>query len=299
MTQAMQVSLPPAYAETMPDIREEVYKTLGDVTLKMWIFMPPGHQVEDRRPAMVFFHGGGWLRGHPSSFYKHCEYLAARGMVAITVAYRIREVHHSTVNLSVADARSAMRWIRTHAERWGLDPNRLAAGGSSAGGHLAAATATLNAYDDPGDDLSIDVRPHALVLFNPALVLASIEGKLELASWADHLNKALEMDFELLMGGPPESLSPYHHIPADIGPTLIFHGTADDVVPYFTAELFWEKMKALDRRCELIGYEGAGHGFASYRLDDNAAFVDAVHKMDRFLVSLGYLKEVPENIRHT
>jgi len=292
------VTMPPAYSESMPDIREEIYKTVGDVTLKMWLFIPQAHQADDRHPAMVFFHGGGWLRGHPGQFYKHCEYLAARGMVAITVAYRVHEVHHSTISLSVADAKSAMRWIRTHAERWGIDPNRIVGGGSSAGGHLAAATATLNEYNDPGDDLSVDFRPNALVLFNPALVLASIEGGLKISDWSDHLIKVLGMDLELLSGAPPESISPYHHVSADVGPTLIFHGTADDVVPYMTAKLFWKKMKAQGNRCELIGYKGATHGFADYRLNDNAPFVHAVYEMDRFLVSLSYLKDPPERIRH-
>jgi acetyl esterase len=286
-----QQATPPAYPPTMPDAQVETYKTVGDVDMRVWIFTPEGHSTDDYRPAIVFFFGGGWSGGNPVHFRRHCEYLAARGMVAIAADYRVRSRHGVTANRCVEDAKSAMRWIRMHADRLGIDPNRIAAGGGSSGGHLAAATATLPLYDDPNDDLSISARPNALVLFNPAVVLAPIsEGFEFLGAGITNLNE--------LMGVELESISPYHHVKSGVVPTIIFHGTADNIVPYKTVELFREKMKAQGNPCLLVGYQGAGHGFFNYGRNNNAPFIDTVNKMDAFLVSLGYLKGAPETIHN-
>lgn len=298
MDGSKQIFMPPTFEDSLPEMRQETYKTIGDIALDLWLFLPQDHTPGDRRPAIVFFHGGGWMRGHPSQFYKHCEYLTARGMVAITAAYRLYETHGSTVTQSLADAGSAVRYVRTHAEEWGIDPDRLVIGGSSAGGHLAAAVAIIDDYTDSDDDLSVDVRPSAMVLFNPVLVLASVEGKLDIADFTDHMTSTLGMPFDHLLGAPLEALSPYHHVSAGMGPSLIFHGTADNIVPCFTAELFYDKTKSLGNPCELITYEGAEHGFANYRRHDNAPYVHTVNEMDRFLTAHGYLHELPEVSRH-
>jgi len=162
----------PALAET----RTETYKTVGDVKLDLTIQFPEGWKAEDKRPAIVFFFGGGWSAGSPTQFENQAKYLASRGMVAMAADYRVKTRHGVKANVCVADAKSAMRWVRANAAKLGIDPQRLAAGGGSAGGHLAAAVALLPGLDDPTDDKSVSCVPNALVLFNPALVLAPIEG---------------------------------------------------------------------------------------------------------------------------
>ncbi|MCF8379499.1 MAG: dienelactone hydrolase family protein [Bacteroidales bacterium] len=64
---------------------------------------------------------------------------------------------------------------------------------------------------------------------------------------------------------------------------------ADTTVPYARAELFEKKMKAMGNRCDLMGYEGAGHGFFNYGKNENLYFIDTMNKLDDFLVSLKYL----------
>src|SRR5210317_2600573 len=119
-----------------------VYKKVGQVELNIHVFNPPDYAASDKRPAIVFFFGGGWNGGSPSQFYPHCAYLASRGMVAMSAEYRVKTRHGTSPRECVKDGKSALRWIRIHADDLGIDPNKLAAGGGSAGGHVAAATAT-------------------------------------------------------------------------------------------------------------------------------------------------------------
>jgi acetyl esterase len=258
----------------------EPYKSVGDVTLRLWIFNPKGHQPADQRAAIVFFFGGGWTSGSPTQFQQQCKHLAERGMVAITVDYRVKSRHDVKPVKCIADAKSAIRWVRANAARLGIDPQRIAAGGGSAGGHLAASTAFIKDFDEPGEDTSVSAVPNALVLFNPALVLAPLEGY----SFAAHGERISEERF----GAKPEKLSPAHHVKQGAPPTIIFHGKADTTVPYSTAEAFTAEMKKVGSACELVGYENAQHGFFNSTKPDAK---DTIDRMTTFLKSLGYIKE--------
>ncbi|MFK7982707.1 MAG: alpha/beta hydrolase [Saprospiraceae bacterium] len=261
----------------------EIYKSIEEVELKAWIFNPPNHQASDKRPAIVFFFGGGWNGGTPAQFIKHCEYLAARGMVAITVDYRVFKRQGVKPAQCVADAKSAIRWMRKNATELGVNPNEIVAAGGSAGGHLAASTATLPDYEEATEDLAISSIPNATALFNPVLLTASLADKYEIAP-------KVQRTLLKRMGTTPSSLSPVHHIKAGMGPSIIFHGTADNTVPYRTAEIFHKMMNSKGNDCTLVTYNGEGHGFFNYGRKNNGPFVDTVQKLDDFLVKIGYLE---------
>lgn len=267
----------------------EIYKTVDDLNLQLWIFNPTDFKETDSRPAIVFFFGGGWRKGTPTQFVPHCKYLADRGMIAMVADYRVRNRHKTLAPRCVEDAKSAVRFIRQNANRLGIDPERIAAGGGSAGGHLAAATATLPDFDDPADDWSVSAKPNALVLFNPAVIMATVPNL-----W--NVNPTKEAELKERTGVELESISPYHHIRPGVGPTIIFHGIDDSTVPYKTVELYRKKMREKENRCELVGYFGQGHGFFNYDRNSNGAFIDCVRKMDAFLCSIGYLELPPESI---
>ena len=271
---------------TLPGATTEIYKTIDDVSLPIHIYTPDGKASARPRPAIIFFFGGGWRGGTPAQFENQCKYLASRGMVAMTAEYRVSSRHGTTAASCLRDAKTAMRWTRTNAKRLGIDPNRLAAGGGSAGGHLAAALGTIIAFEEPYEDLSFSSVPNALALFNPALILAPIEDKFP-------IDAEKIADLSKRMGAPLEALSPYHHIRENRPPTLIIHGKADKTVPFMTAELFTKEMKKHGNRCELVGYENQGHGFFNYGKGDNSMFRATVTEMDAFLKSLGYLKGKP------
>lgn len=270
------------YPPHLEGARQEQYKQIGDVKLSLWIYTPPSHQPSDKRPAIVFFFGGGWTNGSPTQFEQHCKHLASRGMVAITADYRVASRHQTKVIDCMRDSKSAIRWVRGNAARLGIDPNRIAAGGGSAGGHLAAVTGIMEGVDEPGENLQVSSRSNAMVLFNPALVLANApEAGLERGDVAK---------FEERFGAPPESVSPYHHVKKGAPPAIIFHGKADTTVPYKTAEAFAAKMKAAGNRCELDGYAEQAHGFFNYGRGTGEYYTKTVARMDTFLTSLGYLK---------
>ena len=251
-----------------PD-ESRVFKTVGDASLKLHVFYPEGHQASDQRPAMVFFFGGGWMGGSPSQFYPHCKHLASRGIVAISAEYRVQGQHKTTPRECVKDGKSAIRWIRRHAAELGVDAARVAAGGGSAGGHVAAATATTKGLEEDGEDLSVSSRPDALVLFNP--VFDNGPG-----GYGHDRVKAYWRE-----------ISPLHNLDEKVPPTVVFLGTKDKHVPVSTAEAYKQRMDALGRRCDLHLYEGQPHGFFNHR--NTKYYVKTVEEMDRFLESIDFL----------
>lgn len=255
-----------------PD-RVITYKQVGEAALKFRVFQPENHDPARPVPGIVFFFGGGWIGSNPEQFYPQARHLAARGIVAICADYRTERTHQATPAECLKDARSAMRWVRAHASELGVDPQRLAAGGGSAGGQLAAATALVEGFDEEGEDTSISCRPDALVLFNP--VIDNGPG-----GYGHDRVQAYWREF-----------SPLHQIRRGAPPTLIVLGTADDLVPVGTAHEFERRMLGVGSRCEVVLYEGQPHGFFNV-----AKFAETLLDMDRFLVSLGYLDPVlPED----
>ncbi len=252
----------------------KVYKTVGETKLYLHIYQPAEQTSKAKLPAIVFFFGGGWRQGSPAQFIEHCKYLAERGMVAITAEYRVKSRHNVIPLECIADAKSAMRWVRVHAAELGIDADRIAAGGGSAGGHLAAAVATLREFDDKADDLKVSPLPQALVLFNPALDTTEI---------------AAEYGF----GDNALAASPLHNVRKGLPPTIIFHGTADTTVPFTQATRFCEALNKQGSRCEVKAYEGRQHGFFNYGRGDNEDFKTTLRATDEFLTSLGWLKGKP------
>ncbi len=164
----VQVLPAPAGDTTQPQLM--AYKTpAGSAPLDLHVFTPTAGPTS-LRPAIVFFFGGGWTTGTPVQFYTECRHFAAQGYVAITADNRISSTHAgATAFSSVADAKSAIRHLRSHATEPGIDPHRIVAAGASAGGHLAAATALLPGLDDPSDDPAVSPRPDALLLWYPVI----------------------------------------------------------------------------------------------------------------------------------
>ena len=261
--------------------REVVYKSTKNadgspVALKLHVYAPAGHKATDRRTAAVFFFGGGWTGGSPAQFYPHCAYLASRGVLAMAAEYRVKGRNGTTPYECAADGKSAIRYVRAHAGELGVDPARIIAGGGSAGGHVAAATGTLSGLDEPAEDANVSSRPDAMVLFNPVINCGPQGGY-----------------GYRQVGARYQEICPTHNVTKAVPPTIVLHGRADKTVPYADAEGFAKAMAAAGARCELVGYDGQGHGFFNFGRGGNDNFIATVEAADRFLASLGFLKGDP------
>jgi acetyl esterase/lipase len=261
----------PSYPPTYRDARVETYRKVDSTELKLWIFGES--EPKAPKPAIVFFFGGGWRGGSPDQFENQARHFAKRGMIAILADYRVKSRHGVQVVECVKDAKAAIAWVRENAQRLGIDPDKIAASGGSAGGHLAASTGTISG-------IGSDERPNAMILFNPACTLAPI------ADWQPPPGSKADLSVERF-GVEPQKISPAHHIGPHTPPTLILHGKEDTTVPYASVVAFESVMKEAGRPCKLVGYDGAGHGFFNRGEDYSKTLAEA----DAFLVDLGWIKK--------
>ncbi len=255
----------------VPKGKVYVYKQVDGVNREMEIYFPKGHDASKKTvPGIILFHGGGWGGGSRVAFSYQCNYFASRGMVAATVTYRLRTKEdraalpegQSTKRVCIPDVKSAIRWFKQHAKELGVDPNRIVAGGGSAGGHISLLGTTNPGLNDPNDPKGIDTSVAAYVLFNPAL------------SKSD----ANDPDVDFLQ-----------HLKADFGPAIVFFGSEDKwLINGWTSAA--AKMKSLGiTSVEMQIAEGQTHAFFNKQPWKDLTLIAA----DEFLTKLGYLNGEP------
>lgn len=254
-----------------------VYKRVAGRELKLYITKPGDWKATDQRPAIVFYHGGGWVGGAPGQFTEHAKYLTSRGMVCAQVEYRLLDKQGKEPPLTcVQDAKSAMRWVRGHARELGIDPRRIASSGGSAGGHLAAFVGMVAGSDDPQDDKSVSPKSNAMILFNPVFDNGPEDG------WGT-----------ARVGERYREFSPAQNISGDDPPAIVFLGTQDKLIPVTVVERFKAGMEKSGVRCEARFYEGQGHGFFNVGKGGRKYYYETMREADKFLASLGWLKGPP------
>ena len=269
------------------------YKTLGERKLQLAVHYPPGWKKQDRRPAILFFGGGGMnpkdssgnsyplaaeraklglpvVNGGPgAAFMSEATHFAAKGLLCVRAEYRKRKTDGTLPADAVEDAASAMRWVRRNAARLGIDAVHIVACGSSSGGHLVASLAALDEFDAADDDRSVSRCPDALILHSPLLDFLD-GGTRSTPFWA-----AVGNDRTL-----GERLSPARHWRAGLPPTLIFSGTRE---PIFDAlREFAAKWKAAGQNMDFVAVEG---GHVSSLADKSLA--QTLTRMEVFLKSVG------------
>jgi acetyl esterase/lipase len=248
------------------------YKVKDTIHLDLHIYYPAKLKRYATIPAVIFFFGGGWVNGDTGQFTSHCKFLAENGIAGITAEYRIKNKHNTSPQDAISDAKSAMRWLKSNADGIQIDKNRIVAGGGSAGGHLAACTATLDGFNDPNDNISIDPKPAGLILFNPVLNTIGFKDR---------------------FGGEEEirKTSPIFHISESPPPTLIFNGTEDTVEPPSTILEFQKIMIAEGNTCEVILFGGEKHAFFNKGRKEDRPFHQTLVLMKQFLIEENFIAE--------
>jgi len=215
------------------------YRTIGGAALRAYVFEPTGN-VRNPAPAILLFHGGGWVGGSPDWVFPAAKRFAALGYVAIPVQYRLASDNVSPVD-AFADACAAFQWARRESAALHVVRTHIAAYGVSAGGHLAALTATVGcgvsegAYGVGG--------PDALVLWSPAVDVGA------------------DGHFKRLLGARAQvaDYSPVEHLRSRMPPASIVQGDKDNLTPLTGARRFCDGVLASGSRCELAVYPGVGH----------------------------------------
>lgn len=215
------------------------YTASSGAERRIEIFRPANLDPELVLPAMVLFHGGGWRVGSPSDIARQAWLISQLGIMVLAPEYAVTERDGSTPQESLADAFLAWEAICRNAHDLRLDLARLAAGGSSAGGHLAAALANL----DPPLRPAPWKRPDLLILFE-AVIDNGPEGY-GYDRVADYW----------------KSFSPLHNIAATHPPTLMIVGEKDELLPPATADAYAVKVRQAGSVCEVEVFPGAGHGW--------------------------------------
>jgi len=249
-----------------------IYKNEGDTAREIEIFFPKNHDPKKKAvPGIIMFHGGGWGGGHRKQFRYLCHYFSARGLVAATVTYKLASKAgakngkgtESRKRVCITDAKSAIRWYKQNAEKLGIDPRKIVAGGGSAGGHISLLATTNPGLNDPRDTKKYDTTVAAYLLFNPALSVADA--------------KDPEADF-------------LQHLKDDFPPAIVFFGSKDRWLKngWKAASAKISSLKIADSVDVRIA-EGQNHGFFNRQPWADVTLIEA----DRFLKALGYLEGDP------
>tara|TARA_B110000027_G_C16088511_1_gene287213 strand:- start:109 stop:1101 length:993 start_codon:yes stop_codon:yes gene_type:complete len=247
------------------------YKKVGDRELRLDAFMPM--QSLEKSPCLIFIHGGGWKGGTTKSTLKWCRYLSELGCVTFSVNYRLsNEDKGIKPSTCLEDVKSAVRWVKANAKRFNIDTSRIAYAGTSAGGHLATACATIKGFNAPEDDLNISCRPNVLLLHSPVI---------------DNGPGGYGYD---RVKGFWEDFSPVHNLHHQLPPTCMLLGDKDPLIPFESAIKVAEAVKKSGSDVEFYVFEGKGHGLFSQKESElTEPIMKLYYHWHSFLHKQGYI----------
>ncbi len=259
--------------------KEITYKKVSGQELTAYMFYTESSQQKNENTAIALFHGGGWVFGDPSEFFEACKRYARKGYITFSFQYRLSRNEDGTYPNptitpveSTKDARSAIRWLKENAETLKINPDKIVVGGQSAGGQLAMSTALLDNINENTDNLQINPKPVALLLYSSNV-------------------NTMEAWIDMLLGNRREeiwSISPYHNLKKEMPPVIEFRGDQDDQVLPYTVGMFKAKMLELGNYYEEHVYPGMKH----YLAPDNKKYAtyfdeEILEKTDAFLEKFG------------
>lgn len=230
----------------------------------------PGESAAKKLPLIVWIHGGGWKNGDKRSGltpHRIPALVKTGRYIGATIAYRLSG--EAQWPAQIHDCKAAIRWLRGNADQYGIDPQRIAVWGSSAGGHLVSMLGVTNRVKNLegsiGKHLDQSSQVQAVVnYFGPSALLQMNDHP----SKIDH--NAPDSPESQLIGSPIQQTkkkarqaSPLHHVTADDAPMIHFHGTDDLLVAAHQSTLFHQTLKDNGVPSTLITLQGGGHSMPS------------------------------------
>ncbi|MFN8220346.1 MAG: alpha/beta hydrolase [Fimbriimonadales bacterium] len=231
-----------------------VYARPEGTEVKMDLYIPE-KAVRTPVPVVLVIHGGAWISGSKADVKAVGMELANRGYLAAAVQYRLAPKYKWPAMED--DVQTAVRYLRANKDKYGLDPNRVAALGFSAGGHLALLLGTRETRDPkPADYPGVSSKVNVVVDFF---------GPTDLTSETDY-PKVFDSVFATVLGKPrSESLevlkdgSPLSHVTKDDAPTFIYQGLIDPLVNPNQSRKLEAKLKEVGVPVQSFYLEGVGH----------------------------------------
>lgn len=250
--------------------KDILYATHDGVDLHLDLYLPAAGASKSL-PVVFWVHGGGWLNG--SKERCKASFLLKDGFAVASVGYRLTDVAQWPGQID--DCYAAVRYLRSNAEKFGLDPDRFGAMGSSAGGHLVALMGTR-----PAGEEKISSRVQAVCdWFGPTDLLTMPPN---VVSEKRPLEKVSQSNGAKLLGSTvrdvPElakDASALHQVSKDDSPFLIMHGSEDPGVPVAQSERFHAALKQAGVSSQLVIVEGAGHGGPEFNAEEVQRTVSA------------------------
>lgn len=245
----------PETTNPIPEYIDVVYCTMQEVPLKMDLYVPTSGTGP--YPVVVYLHHGSWSSGHKglAASMPETPLLMEAGFIVASINYRLSPGFKFPAHIE--DVKCAIRYLRATANKWNLDPNRIAAWGNSAGGHLAALAGLTNKADgwDVGQYLNQSSQVQAVVdMYGPT--------DLTDPAFASKAPKMLEDFFGLKK--PKLSViraaSPVYQVTKNAPPFFIIHGNLDDLVPWQQSRKLFNLLKNIGAKPRLTTVLNAGHG---------------------------------------
>lgn len=241
----------PDHVEVHKDI---LYSKAGEHELLLDIYMPKG--VESP-PLVIWVHGGGWKNGSKNKIKG--LWLTNEGYAMASISYRL--THQGQWPDQINDCRAAVRFLRNQASKYGYNGDKIAAWGSSAGGHLVALMGTL---DTPADESTSSKVQAVIDWYGPTDLLSMPYNNVSETRTTEQVSNS---NGAKLLGATVREVpdlakqaSAYYQVSKDDSPFLIMHGSADPGVPLIQSEILHQKLKEVGAQSQLVVVEGGGHG---------------------------------------
>jgi len=226
----------------------------------------PANDTSTTRPALLLVHGGGWVGGDRTQFHPFAHWYAERGYVVFSASYRLVKDGENTWPAQLDDVQLAVRWVRHNAAKYGIAPDRVAAMGGSAGGHLVAMLALRDIRTTRGVELAdVSSRVDAVINWMGPSDLTTTLPILQ-GFDVDKLRDNLLGDSEEKVPEVAKDASPLHWVHANAPPMMVIHGKKDAIVPFEQSERLVEAMRKAGNEVEFLPLENDGHGISPHNL---------------------------------